>query len=113
MVSYRNRAKENNDEVSPNGKDNESNLSTVRLDRMEEKEMSPIMDLDSKKFMSLDIDDYLDRNIPTEYHKCIDCAKCISPKNKIIPFKYPKSMNTRYVKDFKDTKKMGDFIDRI
>ena len=32
---------------------------------------------------------------------CIDCADCISPKHKIIKYKYPKKLGSRYVELFK------------
>ena len=53
------------------------------------------------------MDDFLER-VPTDKHKCIDCAKCVSPdkhgSNQHIRFRYPKNVKSGYASFFKDKK---------
>lgn len=60
-------------------------------------EVSP----DFRKYVATDIDDYFDNKPLNGHHKCIGCAKCVSPhKGKIIEYKYPKTLASNNARSF-------------
>jgi ferredoxin-like protein FixX len=53
-----------------------------------------------KKLLNTNVDEYL-KETQQQHEKCIGCATCMSPTHRLISFKYPKNMASRYTDFFK------------
>jgi len=64
-----------------------------------------------KKYVVTDVGDYLDTKPIEDLHKCISCAKCLSPsKNTVLQYKYQKELSTVNSNMFTDSIKVKDLI---
>ena len=55
-----------------------------------------------KKFLNTNLEEYL-KETQQQHEKCIGCAKCMSPTHKLLSYKYPKNMASRYMDFFKSS----------
>lgn len=54
-------------------------------------------ELDTKKFLQTDLNEYLAKD---EHVTCISCQKCVKHKDKIIQFKYQRGLKSSYADTF-------------
>jgi hypothetical protein len=67
-----------------------------------------------KKYISTNLDDYFETHDGTLNHKCINCAKCMSPQGgKLIYYKYPNNVGTTNNKVYNLKNKSMKFGDNI
>lgn len=75
-----------------------------RSPREEVAKLQSVHDTAHKRYVSTNINDYFEiKDTNTGNHKCINCAKCLSPHGgKLIQYKYPSnigSVNNRFFKN--------------
>ena len=60
-----------------------------------------ISEFDSSSIVKTNVHDYL-QTTKGHNNRCIGCAKCLSPQHRIIQYKYPQQLHSRYVELFQN-----------